>query len=141
MKEGRTITILINCHDLPKATFGSQSSLRLGIQKGQEVNDDVPVEGAGAMFQATLEVESRKTGEPSFRGPYVHGKPSDRFLYLCWGRRTAEHWELLGRAKVSLANLGWKQLEQAWDAGKPVTLSVAMTDSRGRAACGLVASE
>jgi len=138
MRGPREITILIHCRDLPGVRFGERTAVRLGIQKGQDVVDDVLAESDGVTFTATLRVGGRKTGEPNFLGPYAHGKPEDRFLYLCWGEREAEMWELIGRAKISLTRLGWSCLNKAWEAGEPIMLSVAMTDSRGGPACGSV---
>lgn len=137
-RQQREITIQIHCHDLPDARLGERTAVRLGIQKDRDVVDDVLAEGNSATFTAILRVDGLKTGKPNFLGPYAHGKPEDRFLYLCWGERMANQWELIGRAKVPLAHLGWDRLNQTWDAGEPVTITVAMTDSRGRPVCGSV---
>ncbi len=141
MRKQREIAIRVRCHDLPGVRFGERSAVRLGIQKGREVVDDVPAEGDGVTFAATLRVGGRENGGPNFLGPYAHGKPEDRFLYLCWGERTAGGWELFGRAKVPLAHLGWDRLNRSWDAEGPITLSVSMTARRGGPACGSVEVE
>lgn len=138
MREPREITILIRCHDLPGVRFEERTAVRLGIQKGQEVVDDALAEGASVTFQATLRIGGRKSGEPNFLGPYAHGKPGDRFLYLCWGERMAERWDPFRRAKVPLTHLDWRRLDQAWNTGEPITLTVAMTDKRGGPVCGSV---
>ncbi len=138
MQEPREITILIRCHDLPGVRFGERTAVRLGIQKGQDVVDDVLAEGDGVTFTATLRVGGRETGKPNFLGPYAHGKPEDRFLYLCWGERKAGEWDSFRRAKVPLTHLSWHRLDQAWETGEPITLSLAMTDGRGGPACGSV---
>jgi hypothetical protein len=141
MREQREITILIQCRDLPGVRFGERTAVRLGIQKGPEVVDDVPAEGDRVTLQATLRIGGRKTGEPNFLGPYAFGTPEDRFLYLCWGDRIAGRWDLIGRAKIPLTHLGWGRLNQAWGVGEPIRLSVAMTDSRGGPACGTVETD
>lgn len=141
MREQREITLRIHCHDLPGVRFEERTAVRLGIQKGQEVVDDVPAEGDGVTFTATLKVGGRKSGEPNFLGPYAQGKPEDRFLYLCWGERMAGRWDPFRRAKVPLTHLTWGLLDQAWEAGEPITLPVAMTDSRGGPVCGSVEAD
>ena len=142
MRQQREITILVYCHNLPGIQFEERIAVRLGIQKGQEVVDDVPAEGDGVTFTATLRVDGEhETGEPNFLGPYAQGKPKDRFLYLCWGERMAERWDPFRRAKVPLTHLDWRRLDQAWNAGEPITLTVALTDKRGGPACGTVEAD
>ena len=63
----------------------------------------------------------------------------DRFVYLCWGERFGDAWDLVGRAKVPLKQLDWGRLEQSRTTGEPIKLAVDMTDKRGRPACGSVA--
>ena len=141
MRQQREITIQIHCHDLPGVRFEERTAVRLGIQKGQEVVDDVPAEGGGVTFTATLRVGERENGEPNFLGSYAHGKPGERFLYLCWGERMAERWYPFRRAKVPLKHLDWRRLDQAWNTGEPITLTVAVTDQRGGPACGTVEAD
>ncbi len=141
MRQQREIAILIHCRDLPGIRFGERTAVRLGIQKGAEVVDDVLAEGDGMTFTAMLRVSGRKTGEPNFLGPYAQGKPEERFLYLCWGERTADGWSLIGRAKVPLTHLNWPRLDKSWETGEPITLSVTMMDTRGRPACGTVKAD
>ena len=138
MRQQREITLRIHCHEVPGVRFGERTAVRLGIQKGQDVVDDVLAEGDGVIFTATLRVGVLKTGKPNFLGPYAHGKPEERFLYLCWGERMAEQWNPFRRAKVPLTHLNWHGLDKSWETGEPIILSVGMTDSRGGPACGSV---
>lgn len=137
MRQQREITLRIYCHDLPGGHFHEKTAVRLGIQKGREVIDDVPADAETVTFTATFQVGDLKTGQPNFLGPYAHGKPESRFLYLSWGERKNE-WEMFGRAKVPLAHLDWDRLDKFWRTGEPILLSVSMTDARGRPVCGTV---
>ena len=65
---------------LPGRTFGPHANVHIGIQKGTEVVDLVPGDAPSATFD--ISIVRRDDGD--FRGPYVHGKPGDRFLYLSW---------------------------------------------------------
>ena len=42
--------------------------------------------GAGStiIFEFSLEVKSATSGAPVFVGPFCHGSPKERFLYLSW---------------------------------------------------------
>jgi hypothetical protein len=64
---------------LPGRTVGEHSNVHLGIQKGAEVVDLVPGDAPSARFDVMVVHR-----DDDFRSPYVHGKPGDRFLYLCW---------------------------------------------------------
>jgi hypothetical protein len=62
----------LDCPVLPGVT--------VGVQRGREVVDARPADG-GAVHWA---VEARLAVGPDLRGPYVHGRPGARFLYLSW---------------------------------------------------------
>ncbi len=52
---------------------------------------------------------TRKTGDPDFGGPFVHGTPNERFLYLTY--RTADG-NIIRRLKAPLKSITWQQIEQ-----------------------------
>lgn len=61
-----------------------------------------------------LEVRAKwnpKTRGPNFLGPYVHGTPEARFLYLSWGYQNETEGRWLKRLKVHLASITWEQIE------------------------------
>ncbi len=136
MRQQREIIIQIQCRKLPGTRFEQRTAVRLGIQKRREVIDDVPADADCVTFRAVLKVAESGTAKPNFLGPYVHGKPDDRFLYLCWGEWTERGWDGFRRAKVSLKSLGWDRLNEAWGNGEPIKLTVEMTDTKGGPRCG-----
>jgi hypothetical protein len=77
----------------------------VGVQRGSEIVDKVPADGSPVtwQFDATF-----ARGE--LRGPYVHGKPGDRFFYLSW---SAEGTGRFRRAKLMLDALDPAALEGA----------------------------
>jgi hypothetical protein len=126
------LTIKLTCIDLPGVEFKGITGLRLGVQKGKEVIEDVPANVNTVSFLCPLRVEKNaKTGNPNFLGPYAQGTPEDRFIYLCWGDRRDELWAGCGRAKVLLKQLGWKTIEKAISTGSPIEAVIKMTDKKG----------
>ncbi|MFC6344095.1 DUF5990 family protein, partial [Nocardioides hankookensis] len=66
------------------------------------------------------------------RGPAVHGKRGERFLYLTWGSPVGDDWGMFRRAKLMLAG--------APSAGDDDTLvaTVSLTDEQGAPRCARV---
>jgi hypothetical protein len=85
------------------------------VQRGKR--DLVPPVGTTAdalVFEFTVRVGRRPTGEPNFLGPFAQGPPAARFVYInsgtlagqaesCWSRR----------AKVPLTGITWPLVESA----------------------------
>src|SRR5687767_14717218 len=72
---------------LPGRVVGDHRNVHIGIQKGDEVVELVPGDARSATFDLTVmrrTVADDDVDADDFRGPYVHGKPGDRFLYLSW---------------------------------------------------------
>ncbi len=82
----------------------------------------------GVAFDFTLEVKSGSSGAPVFLGPFAHGSPTDRFLYLSWRNRTGEYAQ---RLKIPLASIGWAEVERAQKEGR--RLSCLVEDHHPRA--------
>ena len=76
--------IEIRGRDLPAPACCGYTDVAVGVQRGREVVDVRPV-GAGPVAWAfdVPDVHTRD-GAPDVRGPYVHGRPGGRFLYLSW---------------------------------------------------------
>ena len=75
-----------DCPSLPQVTVGPQ--------RGREVVDAHPAGGDDLRWL----VEVTLVEGPDWRGPFVHGRPGSRFLYLCWLRGG----EMFRRAKLML---------------------------------------
>jgi hypothetical protein len=131
------LLFLIHCHHLPGLQFDGRKAVRLGIQKGQDVIDDVPGDTAQVTFTIPLRVEQNaKTGTPNFLGPFTHGTPQERFLYLCWGEWKDGAWDGFRRAKVPLKQLTWEQVAAAIEQEQPIEFSFDLTDAKGGPVCG-----
>ena len=130
------LIVLLHCRNLPGVRCGEHNAVRLGIQKGQEVVEDVPGDSHEVTFRVPLRVGTNvKTAQPSFTGPFAHGTPGDRFLYLSWGERQGKRWDMFRRAKVRLGHIAPEEVRKSLDTGKPVEITLNMTDAKGAPAC------
>lgn len=92
-------------HENQVTVFGLQDKQR-AIYPGQAQAD--------GSVHYELEVRAKwnpKTNGPNFLGPYVHGTPKARFLYLSWGYQNEEKGGWIKRLKVHLASITWEQIE------------------------------
>lgn len=134
-----TITILLHCTDLPGVSFEDKTAVRLGIQKGKDVIDDVPADTESVIFTCPLRVErNTKTGKPNFLGPFAHGTPEERFIYLCWGERKGMVWYGFRRAKIHLKHIEWSTIEDCLKTDSSLEATLRMTDSKGGPLCASV---
>lgn len=127
----RLVKVEIDCIDLPSADWGGHGQIWLGIQEGKSVVQAVRLPSDDIRFLAELRVEvSAATGKPNFLGPFAHGTPQERFLYLCWGQPFGGGWAGFRRAKLPLGSLSWEDLSTG-----TVKLTVRCTDAKGGPAC------
>ena len=131
------ITVNLVCRDMPGLTFAGYRDVHLGIQKGKETVASVPGDVEQAVFSAPLRVQDRD-GRPNFLGPFVHGTPQQRFLYLVWVAEDGDKPKMFRRAKIHLRHLTWSQLRSAFDEGRPITATLRMTDAKGGPLCASV---
>jgi hypothetical protein len=132
MKEVNTLELRIHAENLPGATVGGRAEVRVGIQKGQEVEQEVPADAEGAVFTATLSVKrDANDGRAVFTGPYAHGTPKDRFMYLSWGERDGNDFQMFSRTKIPLQGASWDSIMAALDHGKPLEVVVNLTNAEG----------
>lgn len=108
------ILIEVSATHMPTEWCRLHGVAHLGISRRAEVLDIVSTEESGARFRATVDVIDKPAGW-DFRGPYVFGKPGERFLYLNWGSRTVHGWHSGngGRIKLHLGFVSHADLEAA----------------------------
>jgi Family of unknown function (DUF5990) len=137
--EQQRVTVRLRCVELPGRSFDGKADIKVGAQKGDTVVDDVFGDAKQASFDFELRVErNAKTGKPNFLGPYAHGKPTERFLYLCWGQRIGGAWHGFRRAKIHLSHLDWPTVETAIAASRPIEAVLKLTDKKGGPLCASV---
>jgi hypothetical protein len=140
--EQQRVVIRLHCIEFPGRSFDGKPDIKVGAQKGEAVVDDVFGDAQEADFDFELRVErNSKTGRPNFLGPYAHGKPEERFLYLCWGQRLGGVWHGFRRAKIHLRDLEWPTVERTLAAKRPIEAVVKLTDKKGGPLCASVKPE
>lgn len=101
----------VDCPALPEVT--------VGVQRGAEVVDTFAA--AGGELRWLLEV--RLFDGPDLRGPFVHGRPGDRFVYLSWQHSGT----MFRRAKLMLGSVP-AELLAASAPGVRARFALAMPD-------------
>ena len=135
------LMIRLRCVEMPGRSCVGYSNVRVGVQLGKDVVEDVPGDTEGLVFDVPLRVRQHPdTGRPNFLGPGAHGTVQDRFLYLCWGQRHGTTWAGFRRAKILLKDLPWTVVEQHLQSGTPLEATVRMTDAQGQPVCASLKS-
>lgn len=135
--------IRIEGSDLPGRGAGAQAgTLRLGnvhvgVQRKTEVVDRVPVDAPSATWK--LEVTSRELdGLLDVGGPWVHGRPGARFLYLSWGAVDDGSFAMFRRAKLLFGDIPTAMLRAAHDGDGVLVGRLGLTDEHGGPRCARV---
>jgi hypothetical protein len=104
----------------------------VGVQRGSEVLGLVNGDAADAIFDIEVDVVADGDGRPDFRGPFVHGRRGERFVYLSWGEVDSEGtFTMFRRLKLHLAPLVNEWAEKVF-AAKRIQAVLELTDTRGR---------
>lgn len=131
----KTFYILLHCHNFPKNNFGFYTNIFVGVQQKKEVVMDTSIEVESKDFLIPIQVKPNKIGVPNFLGEFVHGKVGDRFLYLVWYQKKEVHKERFRRAKIKLAPISWKHIENAIHNNQPIQARINLTDHKGEPVC------
>ena len=77
--------------------------MHAGVQIGQQPTGLVRGDAPSARWELAVVVATGIDGELDFKGPAVHGKRGERFLYLTWGKADSfGHFVMFRRAKLML---------------------------------------
>ncbi|MDG6107833.1 hypothetical protein Daura_15275 [Dactylosporangium aurantiacum] len=135
--------IRIEGSDLPGRRGGGRAdALRLGnvhvgVQRKAEVVDRVAADAGGAAW--SFEVTSREVdGLLDVGGPWVHGRPGARFLYLSWGAVTGGEFAMFRRAKLMFGDIPTGVLRAAHDGEGTLVGRLGLTDAAGEPVCARI---
>jgi hypothetical protein len=134
MYDSNNLNLKIKCYNLPGTVCGGEQNIRLGIQKGNEVIDDVPGDLGDTVFNAAITYVKNGNGI-KFSGPFVQGKSYEKFIYLSWGQRNGDGWRIIRRAKLHLNILNSYKILKS---NRPIEAHVDMTDEKGEHLCASV---
>lgn len=132
MSQKHQVPFEFECTDFPAAA--PYTSWRLGIQKGKEVEQDVPCEQGYARFTFHLDTTVRADDSVAVGGPYAQGPARGRFVYLCWGDHVDGEWRLYRRIKVPLDVLSPERIERVVMAQSPVRARIRVSNAKGEPA-------
>ena len=144
------LKIKVICENLPSQPLVESANgqpavreqIHIGIQRGDEVEEAVPANTEGIVFEPSFQVSPLPNGKTNFLGPYAKGTPAQRFFYLSWVvKDQAGNLTMFGRAKIQLSHLSWAQVEAAVGSGRGLSVAVSLTDQRGKPRTGTIQGE
>jgi hypothetical protein len=113
-------------------------NVHVGVQRGREVVDLHPAGAEEAVWDLTVEAVAGD-GALDWRGPYVHGKRGDRFLYLSWGTLDDQgQFEMFRRAKLMLGAVDGETVDAARRPGQALVGRLSLTGGDGGPRCAAV---
>lgn len=138
-----SLRLVIDVGPMPNVWCGDPAALSLAVQSGRDgLVHGVETE-QGVRFEIEVGVKKARDGAPDFRGPLVHGRRGERFVYLSWGHVTADDEHVMfRRLKLYLSAVsrkGWSSPGIGWAAierGDPVHVSVSGRGADGTPHCG-----
>jgi Family of unknown function (DUF5990) len=144
--QAKSVNIRIVGHKLPGLEFNKDQGAQvdrkpvyLGIQKKDQVVDLVPGNAPNAEFNFSIDTISKPSEGLDLRGPFVHGKKGDRFLYLSWGELSEDgNFTMFRRAKIHLSAIPPKLMKTALSSAGVLEASLDLTDSKGGPICSSV---
>ncbi|GGQ62158.1 DUF5990 family protein [Couchioplanes azureus] len=135
--------IRIEGDDLPGRRGGAEAdalrrgNVHVGVQRRTEVVDRFPADAAGVRWE--LEVTSREVdGLLDVGGPWVHGRPGARFLYLSWGAVDGPAFAMFRRAKLMFGDVPTGTLRAAHDGAGVLVGRLGLTGADGGPRCARV---
>jgi hypothetical protein len=137
------VHIRIEGTDLPGRRGGPEAdALRLanvhvGVQRKADVVDRVPADAPSATWE--FEVAGREVDDLlDVGGPWVHGRPGARFLYLSWGAVEGNRFAMFRRAKLLFGDVPTAMLRAAHDDQGTLVARLGLTDPDGGPRCARV---
>jgi hypothetical protein len=135
----RPLRIRIEGTSLPGRICCEHQNVHVGVQCRQEPVDLTPGDAAEATFEFDVDIFAADGGGWDFRGPYVHGKRGERFVYLTWGDvRPGGEFAMFRRAKLHLSCLDAALIGAAVEPGRRLVARLSLTDGKGGPRCASV---
>ncbi|HKV20457.1 MAG TPA: DUF5990 family protein [Mycobacterium sp.] len=120
----------------PGHNFPGYTNVHVGMQTKRRPPELLNLQ-PGDAAEVTWTVDCEVNGS-DVRGPYIQGRPGDRFIYLNWGSVDPDgRMEMFRRAKVMLGAVPADTLEKAAESGLLVG-RLGLTDGKGQPLCAAV---
>jgi len=135
--------LTIHGRRLPGRQFCSDGELlrnvHVAVQVGKDAEHPVPGDARSATWHVDVRPVVDADGELDVRGPAIHGKRGERFLYLTWGDiDPTGSFAMFRRAKLMIGDIDHDLLTCAAQAGETLRADVDLTDERGDPRCARV---
>ena len=135
--------VRIEGSDLPGRRPGAEAdqlrlgNVHVGVQRRSEVVELVPATAERARWE--FEVAGREVdGLLDVGGPWVHGRPGARFLYLSWGAVDGATFAMFRRAKLLFGDIPAELLRGAYEGRGTLVGALGLTDGGGGPRCARV---
>jgi hypothetical protein len=125
--------LVIRGRELPGASHCGHGRIGVALQ----VRTDPVGVVAGDAADARWETDVAVVGD-DFRGPAVHGRRGERFVYLTWGDLSDGGFAMFRRAKLMLSRVDPALVDEADVDGRCLVADVVLTDDRGGPRCARV---
>ena len=134
--------ITIEGHDLPGARFSSDGAqlqnVHVAVQVGKDPVDPIRADADSVRWELDVRAVV-DDGSVDLRGPAVHGKRGERFLYLTWGEVDADSsFVMFRRPKLMISDVDRDLLLAAAGGDGKLVASLSLTDEHGCPRCGRV---
>jgi hypothetical protein len=137
------VRITIHGEHLPGRTFASGSdsygNVHVAVQERADPVGPVAGDAERATWTVDVRVVALDDGTLDFRGPVVHGRRGERFLYLTWGDvHPGGRFAMFRRAKLVLDRVDPALVREAESSGRDLVATVDLTDGCGGPRCARV---
>jgi hypothetical protein len=133
-----TGTVRIVGRQLPGRDSIGRRNIHVGMQRRADPVDLVPGDADEAVFDVELDVVTDPSGGPDYRGPFVHGRRGDRFVYLTWGEVDGDGtFAMFRRAKLKLATVP-SSVAAALASGQAARAELVLTADDGGPLCAAI---
>lgn len=133
------VRVAIRGHNLPGRRWEESTNVHVGLQEGRDPVGLVAGDAEAASWDLDVRVVVDADGGLDFRGPAVHGKRGERFLYLTWGDVDGNGtFTMFRRAKLMLHRVDAALVRAAEQGGAPLLAEVDLTDGCGGPRCARV---
>ena len=127
------IVIEIVCEGLPGLQYEGRGPLHLGIQQDAQVIEAAPADRDRIVFRPAFRVRKHSDGSANLLGSFAHGPRGERFVYLNWlVVRDRTPVEQIGRIKLHLNHIEYKDAEKAAARKKPIKVTLQLTSEKGK---------
>jgi hypothetical protein len=136
--------VSIEGYDLPGRTFCDATGepyddVHVGVQIRKDPEQLIAADAEAARWEVDITVVAGPDESLDFKGPAVHGRRGDRFIYLTWGSiDAAGDFGVFRRAKLMLNRIDPELVRAADNGTHQLAARVRLSDDHGTPRCARV---